>query len=160
MNECQAQCATRSAATRSVAQRAHPTHARRTGTTPQCVTPLCAHTTRCGRGVHCTVCCAQSCRLFSSSALSCLTHYVGLPCVCRSFPRFRPAVPAPVWELRDGSTWLLCGVERRFRTFLCAAPLLAPRWACTTTRFSTDLFARPNKFLLQLDGHDLFKMFL
>ena len=29
MNECQAQCATRSAATRSVAQRAHATHARR-----------------------------------------------------------------------------------------------------------------------------------
>ena len=46
------------------------------------------------------------------------TYYVGLPCVCRSFPGFRPAVPAPVWELRDGSTWLLCGVERRFRTFL------------------------------------------
>ena len=49
--------------------------------------------------------------------------------MCRSFPGFRPAVPAPVWEPRGCSTWLLCGVVRRFRTFLCAAPLLAPRWA-------------------------------
>lgn len=57
MNECQAQCATRSAATRSVAQRAHATHARRAhNTTVQTLlwTRNCARTARCVHGLHCT----------------------------------------------------------------------------------------------------------
>ena len=35
-----------------------------------------AHTTRCGHGVHCTTCCAQSCRLFPSCTCTVSTRHV------------------------------------------------------------------------------------
>ena len=44
-----------------------------------------AHTTRCGHGVHCTMCCAQSCRLFSSS--SCVVRWFGVCCSHRMFSK-------------------------------------------------------------------------
>ena len=106
MNECQAQCATRSAATRSVAQRAHATHARRTRTTCQCITLQCAqHCAQTARSVHCqhgTMLCAQSCHLSSSPVL----------------------LSRPVWWHGPGDFLVRCDGPGRFPCGICAATLL------------------------------------
>ena len=85
MNECQAQCATRSAATQSVAQHAHATHARRTHTT--------VHTRHTVSTVSTPLTCVHSRAFFVSSVLSSLFDRV-LECIpsCLACPLFDPSV--------------------------------------------------------------------
>ena len=116
-----------SAAQRRAAQRAHATHARQA--------PSARTSTRV---VHSRAVLSRVPRCVVVHTMWVLLVCVGL------FPGFRPAVPAPVWELRWCSAWLLCSVRCHGPGgFLCGssirdvslcgtAPLLARWWALTT----------------------------
>ena len=103
MNECQAQCATRSAATRSVAQRAHATHARRTSTTPQCATPQCANYTMWARcSLHCVLCTVVPSLSRGTPARPVLRPHV-VASLCGAAVPAASSGACPVWGLLVGA---------------------------------------------------------